>query len=92
MPYWLEEFLIVLAFSKRTQWAILLGVVGFISILLVGAYFVNQMNFPEMVVPSAGLITCLILQRYEGAVWGVLFSSVLLAVRCYIKDRERLLM
>lgn len=92
MPYWLEEFLIVLAFSKRTQWALLLGVVGFISILLAGAYFVNQMNFPEIAAPSAELIKRLILQRYESTAWGVLFSSVLLAVRCYIKDRKRLLM
>ena len=38
MKDWFAEFLVVLSYSKRTQWAILLGVLGFFAIKLWGDY------------------------------------------------------
>lgn len=45
MLVWIEEFLVVLVYSKRTQLAILLGVTGFVSVLAAGEYFVGRVNF-----------------------------------------------
>ena len=86
----LEEFLLVLAHSRRTQWALLLGVLGFTAMLLAGAYFSSQIMFSGALAPMSEPLQRVVLLRYESAAWGVLASSLVLAVKSYVKDRRRL--
>lgn len=86
----LTEFLYVFAYSKRTQFILLVGVVLFGGLLIGGAYTTSHMelkNVPDSVVD---VIRNKLLQRYEKAAWGILGLSVLAAVKFYRKDRKRL--
>lgn len=44
MMNWVEEFLVVLAYSKRTQWAIGLGIASFVVILATADYFAGHLS------------------------------------------------
>lgn len=87
----LEEFLLVLAHSRRTQWALLLGVIGFTVTLLAGAYFSSQLVFSGLLAPMSEPLQHIFLLRCEIAAWGVLVSCLVLATKSYVKDRKRLL-
>lgn len=87
----LEEFLLVLAYSRRTQWALLLGVFGFISMLLAGAYFSSQVMLSGALALMSEPLQRIVLLRFESAAWIVLVSSLTFAVKSYVKDRKRLL-
>ncbi|MAX55996.1 MAG: hypothetical protein CL537_10895 [Alcanivoracaceae bacterium] len=90
MPNWLIEFLYVLAISKRTQWAIILGVVFFVGINLLGHYMVA--NF-ELHGPAKGLqevIAQKFAHKYDKAAFIALLSFLFLAYKCYKKDKKRL--
>ena len=86
----LEEFLLVLAHSRRTQWALLLGVIGFTVTLLAGAYFSSQLVFSGLLAPMSEPLQHIFLLRCEIAAWG-LVSCLVLAAKSYVKDRKRLL-
>lgn len=91
MPALIEEFLVVLAYSRRTQWALWLGVLAFASIFLAGAYFASHVSFRGVLAPLTEPFQHLVLERYDRAAWGALISFLALAVRSYLKDRKRLL-
>ncbi len=88
---WAEELMIVLAYSTRTQLAILFGIVFFIGILLLGHHFTSTLAFQGVLAPLADAIRPIIEHRYEKAAWGSSLSFLLLAFQCYRKDRKRLL-
>jgi len=88
---WLEEFLVVLAYSRRTQLAIGLGAISFVVILAVGDYFVSGLNFPGIFAPMAEAVREALLGRYEKAAWSSLSGFLLIAFKCYRKDKKRLL-
>lgn len=92
MLEWFEEFLVILAHSKRTQLAILLGVTSFISILAAGEYFVGRVNIHGALAPLTDVVREALLGRYEKAAWASLGAFMLLAIRGYRKDRKKLLM
>lgn len=87
---WAEEFLFVLAYSTRMQFAILFGIVFFLGTLLLGHHFTSNLVFQGMLAPLADAIRPIILHRYESVAWGNLFAFLLLAFKCYRKDRGRL--
>ncbi len=87
----IEEFLVVLAYSKRTQVALLLGAISFIVILMCGAYFVGGFQLHGMLAPLTDQIREVLLGRYEKVAWGALGAFLLLAIQSYLKDRKKLL-
>ena len=88
---WFEEFLLILAYSKKTQLAIWLGVISFMLILALGAYVSNHINFVGIFAPLANVIRKVFLDRYEMEAWLSLVSCLMLAAKSYNKDRKRLL-
>lgn len=88
---WCEEFLIVLAYSAKTQLALVFGAVFYFGTLMLGEHFASSLVFQGMLAPLADAIRPIILHRYEHAAWGSLLGFLLLAVKCYRKDRKRLL-
>lgn len=88
---WFDEFLVVLAHSSRTQWAIGLGLVSFIATLVLGNYLVSHLSFQGILSPLAEAVREALRDRYDKAAWSSLGAFFLVAVKCYRKDRKRLL-
>lgn len=89
MKDYFTEILIIIAYSGRTQAAIILGMIGFIVINLVGDYYLA--NF-QLTGPMAGLTDVIrekFAHRYDKAAWGVLFSFLWLAFKFYHKDKRK---
>lgn len=91
MMAWLDEFLFVLAYSKRTQWAIWLGAISFAVILVAGEHFVGGLNFHGPLSPLTDVVRETLLDRYDKAAWSSLGAFLLLATKCYRRDRKRVL-
>lgn len=86
-----DEFLMVVAYSTKTQLAIFLGVLFFVGILLAGDYFTSHFELHGLLSPMADVIREKIVRRYDKIAWFALCSFIALAVRYYKKDRKRLL-
>ncbi|RTD95919.1 hypothetical protein EJO68_06065 [Variovorax atrisoli] len=86
----LTEFLYVLAYSKRTQFILVVGVVFFSGLMIGGAYAAEHMELKSIPASLAEVIRDGVLRRYEKGAWGVLGLSLLAAVKFYRKDRKRL--
>jgi hypothetical protein len=89
MPNWLSEFLYILALSKKTQWAIILGCIFFIGIHLLGGYMLE--NF-ELHGPAKGIQDVMvqkISKKYDKVALITLLSFWVLAYKCYQKDKKR---
>jgi len=91
MKDWLTEILVVLAYSPRSQFAIVLGLVSFAGFMLAGAYFVGQIELHGLLAPLTEVVREEIGHRYNKEAWASLVSCLLLAVKFYRKDRKRLL-
>jgi uncharacterized membrane protein len=91
MKDWLEEILIALAHSSRTQVAIFLGVVLYVGFILAGEYFVGNLKLHGVLAPLTDVVRERIWQRYDKAAWATLAGFLLLAVKLHRKDRKRLL-
>lgn len=89
--YWYEEFLIVFAYSTKTQLALFFGAVFYFGTLTLGEHFSTSLVFQGMLAPLADVFRPIILHRYEHAAWVSLFGFLMLAFKCYSKDRRRLL-
>lgn len=89
MPNWLNEILYILALSKKTQWAIILGCIFFVGIHLLGGYMLA--NF-ELHGPAKGIQDVIVgkmAKKYDKAALIGLLSFWVLAYKCYQKDRKR---
>lgn len=89
MINYLFEIFPIVAFSKRIQWALLFGVIGFFGIKLLGHHIVNDFEISGILAPLTEVIQFRIGQRYDDAAFACLFSSLTMAVRFYRKDRKR---
>lgn len=87
----LEEFLIVLAYSTKTQLAVIFGLAFFVGTLMAGDYFASHMELHGPLAPLTEMFQEQIAHRYDKVAWASLGGFLLLAVRCYKKDRKRLL-
>lgn len=85
------EFLYVLSFSKRTQWAIILGIVFFIAVSLLGKHMISTLHFSGPIAGLEGAIGSKLLKHYDKAALFGLLSFWCLAVKCYLRDRKRFL-
>jgi len=90
MPNWLLEIIAVINLSRRTQLAIIFGMIAFVIINLLGSYMIHDF---ELQGPLNGL-TDVIKQQLEGkydkAAWGALIGFWGLAFKFYKKDKKRL--
>lgn len=86
-----EELLITLLYSRRAQFALVLGPVFFILILLIGHHMANSLHFEGLFAPMAEAIRPIIEFRYEHAAWGGLIGFWTLAAKILIKDRRKYL-
>ena len=91
MPNWLAEFLYVLALSRRTQWALIMGVVFFIAVSIFGNYLVSNIELHGHFKVLENVISEKMLRRYDKLALIMLVSFWSLAIRCYLKDRKRFL-
>ncbi len=87
----LEEFLMILAYSRRVQATLIFGAISFIAISMWGIYLVDGIQFHGMLAPLTNPVREALLGSFEKAAWGALGASLMLAIRNYLKDRNRLL-
>lgn len=87
----LPEWLVVLVYSWRTQFALVLGVVAFTGLMLAGDYLVGRIELHGALAPLTELVRYQLFQRYDKAAWASLAACLLLAWKLYRKDRRRLL-
>lgn len=83
------EFLYVLSLSKRTQFALILGVVFYFVILLVGKYYIAEIEFQGVMKPLEDAIVRKLLHRYDKLALFALVAFWVLAFKCYRKDHKR---
>ena len=86
----LDEFLVVFAYSTRTQFAVLFGVVFFVITMGLEAFFTSRTEIHGVLAPLTNAIREVIADRYDKVAWAALFSFLVLAWKCYKKDRNRL--
>lgn len=83
------ELLCILAFSKRTQWALILGVVGFIGIHVWGQYHLSNLELEGNLSMHERVISHKLMLRYDKVALGCLISFWLLACKLYVRDKRR---
>jgi len=89
MPNWLSEFLYILALSRKTQWAIILGFVFFIGIHIVGHVVLSDFELQGSYKGVRDIIVHEMAKKYDKAALIALVSFLGLACRCYLKDKNR---
>jgi hypothetical protein len=87
---WFAEFLVVLSHSKRTQWAIFLGVFGFVAINLWGDYQLSNFELSGHMDSIGAAIKEKLLRCYDKVGLACLISFFLLAIKLNRKDKKRL--
>lgn len=88
---WLDEVLLVLAYSARTQIAIVMGVIVSCTILIYGHFAVEQFELTGLLAPLTEIIRPYFDHRYDALALGSFFSFMGVAIKTYQKDRKRLL-
>ncbi len=83
------EILYVIAMSKKTQWAIILGIVFFIGISLVGSHLTSNLQFSGPLKGLEEAVAGKLLKRYEKVALLALISFWVLAFKCYHRDKKR---
>lgn len=86
-----EEFLVVLAYSTKTQLAVIFGLAFFLGTLVAGDYFTSHLEIHGILAPLTDVVREKMVHRYDKVAWVILVSFLFLAVKCYKKDRKRLL-
>lgn len=91
MRDWLEEILVVLSYSTRTQVAIASAFAFFFAFLLAGQIFVERIELHGFLAPLTDVVRERLLHRYDKAAWIALGTFLLLAIKLYRRDRWWLL-
>lgn len=89
MPNWLVEILYILAQSKRTQWAIILGIIFYFGIHLYGQYALANLENHVGVGGLKDILIHKIVKKYDKLAFFTLISFWVLAFRLYQKDKKR---
>ncbi|WP_432741475.1 hypothetical protein ABXJ76_14710 [Methylobacter sp. G7] len=74
MKEYFTEILIIIAYSGRTQAAIILGAIGFVVISLVGDYYLANFQLSGQMSGLTDIIKEKFAHRYDKVACGVLFS------------------
>lgn len=91
MQHAFQEILIVFAYSKRTQLSLMLGIIFFLGLMVLGNYFAAEFELQGSLAPLTHKFRELIGHKYDKVAWFALLSFLYLTVKCYRKDRKRLL-
>lgn len=89
MKEWFLECLMIIAYSKRTQWAFVLGILGFVAIHIWGDYQMQNFQLSGPLASYTELIKDKLLRRYDKVALGCLISFWALAVKLYFRDKKR---
>ena len=87
---WFEEFITIFSHSKKTQWAIILGIVFYICITLLGEHQLANFELHGSLKALGSSIKKILLNRYHEVAIGALFSFWVVAFKCYQKDKKQL--
>ncbi|MBB1398765.1 hypothetical protein [Pseudoalteromonas sp. SG44-8] len=90
MPNWFIEFFCVLALSKKTQWALILGVVFHLAITLLGEHMVANFELQGSMKALEEVFANKFLRKYDKIALLALVSFWVLAINFYVKDKNRL--
>lgn len=91
MKDWISELLLVLFYSKKTQYAILIGIFGYLTINLVGDYMLRDFKLTGILAPLSEMVKNQLIGKYDKAALCCLGSFWMLAIKLYRKDKKRLL-
>lgn len=91
MKDYFSEILLVVAYSGRTQAAIVLGMVGFIAVNLIGDYYLANFQLSGQMSGLTDIIKEKFAHRYDKAAWAMLFSFWWTALKLYRKDKKKIL-
>ena len=83
------EILYVIAMSKKTQWALILGVVFFIGISLLGSHLTSNLHFTGPLKGLEDAVAGKLLKRYDKVALFALISFWVLAFKHYHRDKKR---
>ncbi|WP_417565486.1 hypothetical protein [Marinobacter sp.] len=89
MPNWLIEFLSVLAVSRKTQWAIILGFGFLIGINLLGEHMVSNFELQSQAKGLQEVIAHKFAKKYDKAAFMVFGLFLVTAYKCYRRDKRR---
>jgi hypothetical protein len=89
MKDYFTEIFIVVAYSGRTQAAIILGMLGFIVITLVGDYYLANFQLSGQMSGLTDIIKEKFCRRYDKAALVVLFGFWWTAFKLYRKDKKK---
>lgn len=90
MKDYLTEILTVIAYSGRTQAAIIFGIIGFIVVNLVGYYYSSDFQLHGQYVGLTDVIKSKLAHRYDKAAWAVLIGFWWRAFKLYQKDKKKI--
>ena len=88
MKDYYTDILIVIAYSGRTQAAIILGIVGFILVDLVGQYSLPNFQLSGHMAGLTEIIKEKFAHKYEKVAWSVVISFWYIAFKLYKKDKK----
>lgn len=91
MKDYFSEILYVLALSKRTQAALILGVVFFVCISLAGEFYVSRLHFSGSLAGLEQAVIPKLMKRYDKVALIALISFWVVAFKCYRRDKRRFL-
>ena len=91
MQNWMVEVVYVFLASKRTQFAFIMGVFFYLFFSLLGRYLLENFELHGALKGIEEVIIENFLRRYDKVAFSSLITLWILAVRFYIKDRNRFL-
>jgi hypothetical protein len=89
MKEYFIEILLVVAYSGRTQAAIIFGLVFFVAIHLFGAYYLEDFQLTGYMAGLTDVVKDKLAHRYDKAAWVALISFWYTAFKLYHKDKEK---
>lgn len=90
MREFFDEVVTVVAYSRKTQVALVLGPVSFFTIRLLEARFVGGLELTGPMAPLTESVKAVFHERYDKIALGSLLAFWILAWKCYRRDRKML--
>ncbi len=87
---WFYDLLEVINFSSRSAWMFIIGMVGFMGMILLGEQIVTNLELSGTVKPLEDGIKERLFRHYDKAALVILISSWVAAYKFYRKDKKRL--
>lgn len=89
MRGFITEILYVVALSRRTQVAIVLGIISFLGISILGEFYVSRLHFSGAIAGLEQAVIPRLMKQYDKAAFIALLSFWSLAFKLYRCDKRR---